>query len=80
MANLTIKNIPDDLYEKLKTSAEANRRSINSEVIMLIEQVLQKAKPDAALIAAKATKLRERTAHYVINEAQLEAWINEGRR
>ncbi|MCP5101240.1 MAG: Arc family DNA-binding protein [Chloroflexi bacterium] len=79
MANLTIKNIPDELYTKLKSSAEANRRSMNSEVIMLIERYLRKAKPNVELIEAKAAKIRERTAHYTINEEELEAWINKGR-
>lgn len=76
MASLTIKNIPNDLYERLKASAKANRRGINSEVIMLLKASLQKPGPDVALIAAKAAKVRERTAHYMIDDAQLEAWIN----
>jgi hypothetical protein len=29
MPTVTVKNIPSDLYEKLKQSAEVNRRSIN---------------------------------------------------
>ncbi|MCB0000362.1 MAG: Arc family DNA-binding protein [Anaerolineales bacterium] len=76
MASLTIKNIPNDLYERLKALAKANRRGINSEVIMLLKASLQKPRPDVALIAAKAAKVRERTAHYMIDDAQLEAWIN----
>ena len=31
---LTLKNIPDDVYDRLKASAEANRRSMNSEAIV----------------------------------------------
>ena len=34
VATFTIKNIPQNLYEKLKQSAEINRRSINSEIII----------------------------------------------
>lgn len=79
MANLTIKNIPDELYEKLKASAEANRRSINSEVIMMMERILRKPKKNPEVIQARAAKLRELTAHYVITEEELEEWINEGR-
>ena len=40
-----------------------------------MKQFLPRPKPDAALIAAKAAKLRELTAHYLIDETQLEAWI-----
>ena len=41
MATMTIKNIPDELYEELKQRAAANRRSINNEVIVLIERAVQ---------------------------------------
>lgn len=34
-ANITLKNIPDELYEKLKISADFNRRSINIEAVFL---------------------------------------------
>ena len=37
---LTIKDIPDDVYARLKTSAELNRRSINSEALVCLETVL----------------------------------------
>jgi antitoxin FitA len=36
---LTLKNIPDDVYERLKASAEAHRRSLNSEAIVCLESV-----------------------------------------
>ncbi|NBD34139.1 MAG: Arc family DNA-binding protein, partial [Cyanobacteria bacterium] len=29
---ITVKNLPDDIYERLKEAAKANQRSINSEV------------------------------------------------
>lgn len=38
MAKLTIKNIPMDIYDRLKRRAKANRRSINQEVIAVIEE------------------------------------------
>lgn len=79
MATLTIKNIPDDLYEKLKFSAEANRRSINSEVIVLIERAFRSHKPDPEEIQERARRLREMTAHYYLTEEELDRAKNEGR-
>ena len=37
---LTLKNIPDAVYERLKVSAAAHRRSLNSEAIACLEKVL----------------------------------------
>ena len=37
---LTLKNIPDEVYEQLKVSAERHRRSLNSEAIVCLETVL----------------------------------------
>ncbi len=41
MASITLKNVPDDLYERLKAAARAHHRSINSELIHCLEVVLQ---------------------------------------
>ena len=37
MLTLTLKNIPKDLHTQLKESAEKNRRSLNSEILMRLE-------------------------------------------
>ena len=46
MATITVKNIPDDLYKKLKENASINRRSINREVIYCIENTVKSRKID----------------------------------
>ena len=37
MAILHVRNVPDDLYERLKKRAAAERRSLSAEVIALLE-------------------------------------------
>lgn len=37
---LTLKNIPDEVYERLRMAAEMHRRSLNSEAIVCLETVL----------------------------------------
>lgn len=37
---ITLKNIPDELYERLKAAAKAHRRSLNNEVIVCLESAL----------------------------------------
>lgn len=41
---LTLKNIPDDGYERLRAAAEMHRRSLNSEAIVCLESVLTPTK------------------------------------
>ena len=40
MANLSIR-IPDDIHQQAKAAAEADRRSLNQEIIWLLEAGLQ---------------------------------------
>jgi antitoxin FitA len=42
MPTLTLKNIPDDLHGRLKASAERNRRSLNSEILIRLEQDIRR--------------------------------------
>ncbi len=37
---LTLKNIPDEVYERLKVAAAAHHRSLNGEAIVCLETVL----------------------------------------
>ncbi|HAC35423.1 MAG TPA: DNA-binding protein [Gammaproteobacteria bacterium] len=79
MPALTIKNIPDSLYNQLKIAAKAHHRSLNSEFIYCVEQALGTHKIDIAAHLATAAQLREKTAAHPINEEQLIAAKNHGR-
>jgi antitoxin FitA len=55
---LTLKNIPDEVYERLKRSAEMNRRSMNSEAIVCLEATLLPSKLTPAERVARARAIR----------------------
>ena len=55
---LTLKNIPDATYKRLKSAAEAHRRSLNSEAIVCLESVLLPTKIAPAERLARARELR----------------------
>ena len=55
---LTLKNIPDDVYDRLKHSAEVHGRSMSSEAIECLEAVLLPAKVTPAQRLARARELR----------------------
>jgi plasmid stability protein len=42
MSSLLIKNMPETLREKLKQQAELNHRSMNKQVVSILEQALMK--------------------------------------
>jgi len=44
MATLYVENVPDDLYEALRSQAKARRRSIAAEVLALLEENVPTAK------------------------------------
>ena len=68
MPTITVKNIPTDVYERLKQSAEANRRSINSEVIVCIERAVRSRKIQPEVMLSRARELREKTGDYLITD------------
>lgn len=55
---LTLKNLPDAVYERLKVSAETHRRSLNSEPIVCLESVLLPGKIAPGERLARARELR----------------------
>ena len=79
MPTITVKNIPDDLYERLRESARAHRRSINSEVIVCIERMVGAYKVDVEAEIAHARALREQTGDYVLTDDDLEQFKSAGR-
>lgn len=79
MANVTIKNIPDKLYRRLKESAEAHRRSINSEVIVCLEHFVLQPQIETTKALKRIRELRTKTAGHLLTESDLRKLKREGR-
>lgn len=79
MPTITVKNIPPDLYERLKRAAQANRRSINGEIIFQIEQALSPHRIEPEVTIMRARNLREKTAKYEIGDEELSRAKKAGR-
>ena len=58
-ASLTLKNIPDEIYNRLKEAAQAHHRSLNSEVIACLEQALMPVHVSPGEHLARARRIRE---------------------
>ena len=76
---LTLKNIPDTVYERLKHSAEAHRRSLNSEAIVCLEAVLLPAKPTPGERLARARELRGALPQGKFRARDIDAAKRQGR-
>jgi plasmid stability protein len=75
MGALTLKNIPDDLLDRLKRRAAADRRSLTMEILFLLEQSLgggesraAEASPEPQLAAWQQVAGRWRSTQDVVSE------------
>jgi antitoxin FitA len=72
MPNITIKNLPPAIYERLKEKAKVNRRSLNNEIIVMLERgVGIRSQADVAELLESARKIRELTADYVLTDEEI---------
>jgi len=79
MATLTIKSIPDILYARLKAKAVENRRSLNSEVIVCLEQSVTASNDERRMTLQRIDRLREKSKGTNLTEEFLRIAKNEGR-
>ena len=76
---LTLKSIPDDVYERLKASAETHRRSLNSEAIVCLESVLFPERVPRGERLARARELRATLPKGKFRSKDIDGFKREGR-
>jgi plasmid stability protein len=79
MPSLTIKDIPEDLYRRLKERARQHRRSLNSEAIECLQQILRCVPRDPEEILARVRELRGKSASHVLTDKDLSDMKRNGR-
>ena len=80
MPALTVKNIPEKLYDHLKASAHAHHRSLNSELIHCLELALMPRRVDAQELLAEARALRQKVKVDRITAKEIDVAKHEGRK
>ncbi len=80
MPTLTIKGMPDPLYLRLKERAAEHRRSLNSEILVALEQVVAATPPDPHALLARVDALRSKLRVSPLTDARLRAAKAQGRR
>ena len=76
---LTSKNIPDEVYERLKAAAEIHRRGLNSEAIVCLESVLIPGRVPVSERLARARALRAALLKAKFRAKDIDAYKREGR-
>ncbi len=76
--NITIRDIPDEIYERIKQQADLHHRSINSEVIVYLKKIVRSHRRDPDQIIAHAKKLKQK-ANGALSIKQIQEAIDQGR-
>lgn len=76
---LTLKNIPDEVYERLRMAAELHRRSLDSEAIVCLETVLTPTRMTSSERHAHARRLRSDLASMGFLAPDIDALKRQGR-
>jgi plasmid stability protein len=80
MATITLKNIPDKLFERLKYFAKIRHRSLNSEIIYTLERSFGMIEEDPQRLREQAEEFRNQIAKRgQLTPDEIEKGINEGR-
>lgn len=79
MPVLTIKSMPVPLYRRLKQRAVAHRRSLNSEILVCLEQAVAAEPAEPRAVLARADALRQRLRVPRLTDARLRAAKAAGR-
>lgn len=77
--NLTLKNIPDEVYNRLKIAAGMHRRSLNSEAIVCLEAALVPGKVKPSERLARARERRAELAPRKFRAREIDTLKRQGR-
>ena len=79
MATVTVKDLPEKLHRRLKVRALQHHRSLNSEIISLLEAAATPQKLDPDVLLARIASVRSRVAGR-LTDSDLTTLRNDGRR
>lgn len=79
MRSLTIKGIPDELLDLLRERAEQHRRSLNSEVLHLLERSVTSARVTPSARLSRIRLLQDRIPLPPLTDEFLDKAIEESR-
>jgi plasmid stability protein len=78
-ATITVKNIPDAIYGRLRVAAQTHHRSINSELIACLERALLPRRISVEERIDRARQLRAAVRRPAIGRREIAQAIRAGR-
>ncbi len=79
MPAITLKNIPEELYTKIKISAKINFRSINSEILFRLKSSISQKKPEVDYLLSQIHAINRNLQIPILNDKMIDKAKNEGR-
>jgi fructose-1,6-bisphosphatase/sedoheptulose 1,7-bisphosphatase-like protein len=76
--NITVKDVPKELHERLKSVAEETGRSLNKLILVTLERALMPRKTDRHRLLQRIQE-RRATMGAVLDDSGLSQAIEEGR-
>lgn len=80
MPTLTVKKIPPEVYNALKEQARLHHRSINGEIISILEKNVLAGMVNPEEVLEQAAEYRRLTAGSPLTDDEITRAIEEGRR
>jgi len=65
MVNISLRDVPDELYQQLKQMAELERRSVNQQILVLLERSLKFHQRPSVEVLQRLAQRREAIASRV---------------
>jgi plasmid stability protein len=79
MASITLKALPTSLHRALKSRASRHKRSLNQEVITMLEETIAPSRHvDVEAMLAREKRFRARL-HFTTTPKEMDAYKRQGR-
>jgi plasmid stability protein len=79
MVSITLKNIPDELHQRLRESAQSHRRSVTAEILSLLEAQLKPTCRSPEGMLASIRGIQERHPIQPVTQEDIDRFKREGR-
>lgn len=79
MPTITVRNVPDHIHQHLKQRAKEHRRSLNQEVLQVLEDTVAESSPsDSQAVRQACVEEQERTPSWRRAPREMKRTMREG--